>query len=681
MLICTRVGLLSVPFGVSRKQNRQPQTETIFSQPFFCRSSSSPGSQLCERTYTITTRNAYYMRVLCVAEKNSIAKEVAHILSGGRVRARDSAWKFVKNYDFSCELPQLGMCDVTMTAVSGHVLTTDFGPEYAWGKCAPGRLFQAPLVTKVAPDKDRRSEKIHDNIVKEARAAHRLMIWTDCDREGEHIGWEILQIAQKGNLRLLAGNTWRAQFSHLEPAHILAAARGPGSLDMRLVRAVECRIEFDLRVGLSFTRLLTNVYKSRSFIGDKEVVSYGTCQFPTLSFVVDRYIRVRRFTPEPFWHIDLVAAQGGHNVPFAWARDRLFDKAFAAVVYSQLLRHPQARVLLVSTKPTSHFRPFPLTTVELQKCCSKFFRMSAKQALDAAELLYTAGFISYPRTETDLFPNNMDLRTYVAKQKQDSQWGSYADMLLSSGFQRPRGGRHDDKAHPPIYPVKYTKLDALKNNEQRKVYEFVVRRFLACCSDDARGFQTKVELTWGSEKFHASGLQVTQRNFLDVYKYTDWKSSAQLPEFEQGAAVNIHSLKLKEGKTTAPNYMTETELIALMDANGIGTDATIAEHIDKIIQRNYVSKAKVGKQEIFIPTSLGITLIKAFDEILVDKISLSKPFLRRALEGFLQRISRGDISHQDVINQLLPLYQEAFMQSSQKSRILIDTFIETNRQI
>jgi len=346
-----------------------------------------------------------------------------------------------------------------------------------------------------------------------------------------------------------------------------------------------------------------------------------------------------------------------------------------------MLGNSPATISSVSTKPTQHYRPFPLTTVELQKCCSRFFRLTAKQALDAAELLYTAGFISYPRTETDRFPESMDLPSYIAKQTQDPRWGSYAQSLTGgNAFRNPRGGKHDDKAHPPIYPVKYVNIDTLRG-DQKKVYEFVARRFLACCSDDAKGLQTSVELQWGSEKFTAGGVQVTQRNFLDVYPYSDWKSSAQLPEFQRNETVKVHSAKLKEGKTSPPNYMTETELIALMDANGIGTDATIAEHIDKIILRNYISRRKSGKSEIFIPTSLGITLIQAFDAILIDRISLSKPFLRRALEGFLQKISRGEITKQDVINQLLPLYKEAFMESNQKSHVMIDTFIETNRKL
>ena len=103
--------------------------------------------------------------------------------------------------------------------------------------------------------------------------------------------------------------------------------------------------------------------------------------------------------------------------------------------------------------------------------------------------------------------------------------------LTNGGFNWPREGRHNDKAHPPIHPVNYVTPGALANDQERKVYEFVVRRFLACCSEDARGELTQIEITLGMEVFKASGLRVIERNYLDVYPYDRWESSQQLPEF------------------------------------------------------------------------------------------------------------------------------------------------------
>lgn len=613
------------------------------------------------------------MKVLCVAEKPSIAKEVSRILSGGNVRVRNSNSKYVKYFDFSFTFPELGTCDVTMTSVLGHVTKVDFDAQYAWRACHPGRLFEAPMVIK--PN----NEDITRNLASEGRSAQKLMIWTDCDREGEHIGYEVLQAARTYNLALTVENTWRAQFSHLERTHVLHAARNPVSLDMRSVEAVECRMEVDLRCGLSFTRFLTDLYKSKSLIGEKDVVLYGTCQFPTLGFVVDRYLRVKNFVPEPFWYIAVDIKKNGEKVLFSWARNHFFDRLFVTVLYQKCLQSPNGTIVKLVKKPTSNWRPLPLTTVELQKDCSRFFRMSAKRSLDAAERLYNKGWISYPRTETDLFPPTMDLRSLITKQAQSPVWGDYCRQLLDSSFRTPRNGSHDDKAHPPIHPVNFVDLTKLTGDD-KTVYEYVVRRFLGCCSDDAKGEQTTATLQWGDELFTALGLMVRLRNYLDVYIYNKWESSKKLPDLEEGETVNITLGKMKEGMTSGPDHMTEPELIALMDANGIGTDATMAEHIEKILTRDYIVKVKHKGKDVFTPTILGMGLIMGFNAMNFD-ISLSKPFLRKDLEVSLQQIVDGATSKQEVVTRMVGLYKNAFVQSNGNALVLIQKYLEIKGQL
>jgi DNA topoisomerase-3 len=246
--------------------------------------------------------------------------------------------------------------------------------------------------------------------------------------------------------------------------------------------------------------------------------------------------------------------------------------------------------------------------------------------------------------------------------------------LLEEDFQWPRAGRNNDQAHPPIHPVTFVAASSLENDQQRRVYEFVVRRFLACCSEDAKGESTTVEMEYGDESFHSGGLIVRERNYLDIYPYEKWESSQAMPDFAVGERFEPTEAKISEGKTVAPGYLTEPDLIALMDANGIGTDATMAEHIAKIKARNYVttrprgggqveaeeeddasrgssssrgsrgqgrgrgrggasnssssrSSTNSGMQE-FIPTTLGVALIEGYDKMNFAT-SLSKPFLRK----------------------------------------------------
>ncbi|KAG7771442.1 hypothetical protein KL931_001140 [Ogataea haglerorum] len=621
------------------------------------------------------------MRVLCVAEKPAIAKAVAFILGGGRVSTRETKVGWIKNYDFEFNFPQFGSCQVTMTAVTGHITTIDFPENYGWGKCEHSSLFDAPVLTKYT---DKNSMNIAKNITDEASRSNILMIWTDCDREGEYIGYEIMEQAKKKNPSINMETTQRAHFSHLERSHVIRAACNTTKLDQKAIDAVVTRMELDLRTGSSFTRLLTDLFR-RTFRYDN-VVSYGGCQFPTLGFVVDRYKRIKNFVPEDFWYLNLAFKKKNDKAkgttPATWTRGHLFDRFAALCIYQNCIEMDgnEATVVSLDTKPTSNWAPLPLTTVEMQKDCARFFKFSAKQTLTIAEKLYNSGFISYPRTETDRFPKNMDLKKLIQLQTQSHTWGQYAQMLLNDGtkFRQPREGSHDDKAHPPIHPVIFTSGESLNANE-RKLYEYVVRRFLGCCSRDATGLRTSLTLKWGTETFTTSGLVVKELNYLEVYVYNSWESSkSKIPEVQAGDKVALTSAQLSTGKTSPPSPLTEPELIALMDINGIGTDATIAEHIEKIIERSYVTKEDQGrgksKSKVLIPTELGYALAEGFSQIGFDSMSLTKPFLRRNLEVKLKAICEGSIHREQVLHEIGSMYREAFALTSRSSRLLADSY-------
>ena len=250
--------------------------------------------------------------------------------------------------------------------------------------------------------------------------------------------------------------------------------------------------------------------------------------------------------------------------------------------------------------------------------------------------------------------------------------------LINSKFKTPRSGRHNDQAHPPIHPICWVSPTAL-NAEEKRVYEFVVRRFLACCSEDAKGQTTEIEIQYGDELFHANGLIVLERNYLDVYVYDKWESSQQLPNFQKGELFEPTEAKIFEGKTSPPNYLTEPELIGLMDANGIGTDATMAEHIARIKDRQYVATRNRGwgrnaVQEL-IPTQLGVALVEGYDNVvagLPDSPSLSKPFLRKEMELRMREICAGNKSRQQVVMESVEMYREVFIHTQRRINMLKD---------
>ncbi|KAL8714181.1 MAG: hypothetical protein Q9220_001910 [cf. Caloplaca sp. 1 TL-2023] len=566
-----------------------------------------------------------------------------------------------------------------MTSVLGHLTATDFPPQYKkWQISTCQQLFEAPIVTSVDKDK----ESIARNISQQARYAKALFIWTDCDREGEHIGSEVGQAALEGNPRL---EIKRAVFNNTERAHVLQAAQNPVPLDDRQVNAVSARIELDLRLGVVFTRFQTLTLRQLGGdLANDRVISYGSCQFPTLGFVVDRYFRVKNFVPEKFWSIKVMHCREEIDVTFLWRRHRLFDRMSVIILFERCLAARLAKVVKLDKKPTSKWKPLPLTTVELQKLGSRFLRMDSQRVMKIAEDLYNKGWISYPRTETDQFDRAMDLKRLVEKQTQDHAWGPHAQELLNGAFRQPRGGRNNDQAHPPIHPVNYVALSSLGDDE-RRVYEFVVRRFLACCSEDAKGESTTVDIEYGSEDFSAHGLLVLQKNYLLVYPYDKWESSQQLPRFIVGETFEPTEANLTEGETSAPGYLTEPELISLMDANGIGTDATMAEHIAKIKEREYVVTQSRGNNagrggrdgrvgggssvQQFIPTTLGVALIEGYDSIGLDT-SLGKPFLRKEMEIKMKEICAGRKSRNDFVQETLEQYRDAFVRTQQQVELL-----------
>ncbi|KAL3468461.1 DNA topoisomerase [Aspergillus heterothallicus] len=611
-------------------------------------------------------------KILCVAEKPAIAKAVAQHLSGGRVQICNiNGNQYVKNYvfDFNFGGPW-GDCSVTMTSVLGHLTNLEFHNQYStWTSCPPAELFEAPV--KVTVDEDKIA--IARNIQQQARSSRALFIWTDCDREGEHIGTEVRNQAKEGNRDIVVK---RAVFNNTERAHILNAARTLGELDERQANAVAARIELDLRIGAAFTRLLTLQLQPLHESLDGKTLSYGSCQFPTLGFVVDRYLRVKRFKPEKFWGIKVMHTRDDINVNFLWSRVHLFDRAAVIMMLERCLVAKRAKVTKVNQKPTSKWRPLPLTTVDLQMMGTRYLRMNGSEIMKVAESLYTKGFISYPRTETDQFDKGIDLKKLIEKQLPDQNWGQYAQGLLDGNFRTPRAGRHDDRAHPPIHPVCWVSPNRL-NAQEKKVYEFVVRRFLACCSDDAKGQSTDVEIRYGDELFHARGLIVLERNYLDVYVYDKWESTQQLPNYRMGEEFEPTNANIFDGKTTAPTYLTEPELIGLMDANGIGTDATMTEHIEKIKNRSYIGVHSRGSGrnavKELIPTRLGIALILGYDDVfagLPDSPSLSKPFLRKQMELEMREICAGTRIRQHLVQESLDTYRELFIHTQRRISLM-----------
>ncbi|XP_054743082.1 DNA topoisomerase 3-alpha isoform X1 [Anastrepha obliqua] len=589
------------------------------------------------------------MKYLNVAEKNDAAKTISSLLSNGTATRREGCSVYNKIYEFETEVNRR-KCKMVMTSVSGHLLQLDFVGAYRrWNEVDPLALFSAPVQKSCSEN----YQPILRTLEREVRSCHGLIIWTDCDREGENIGFEIMEVCRKIKPSLAV---YRAVFSEITRASVHRALQQLTEPNKRLNDAVDVRTELDLRTGAAITRFQT-MRLQRLFptkIADK-LISYGSCQIPTLGFVVERYKEIEAFVSEPFWKLKVSHTIDELTVDFIWARNRLFDKAACEDYLLICLADPKAKVEEVTTKPKNKWRPTPLDTVEMEKLGSRKLKISAKEIMTIAEKLYSKGIISYPRTETNQFSKDINLGALVEQFVQHGDWGVFAQRVKEWG-PNPRNGNKTDQAHPPIHP---TKLATDLNGNEARVYELICRHFLACVSKDAVGSETKVHINIAGEKFTATGLVIHERNYLDIYIYEQWNAK-QIHKYEQGQLFDPTEISMQEGATTAPPLLTEADLIALMEKHGIGTDATHAEHINTIKERGYIGVVDKG---CLVPGIIGMGLCEGYGAM---DLTLAKPMLRAEFESDLKDICSGKKDPKIVLNEQIQKYLEAYRQITEK---------------
>lgn len=540
--------------------------------------------------------------VLNVAEKPSIAKEITQILSRGESKREFTSAKTnpVFSFDYTLEGSR---CRMFFTSVRGHLTSIDFDSRYRnWQRTPVEELFTAPIVSFIPND----CKDIEANLVNYARRCSVIVLWLDCDKEGEAIAYEVLELCNKVNSRL---KIRRAIFSAVTKRDIEYACEHLRSPNRNLAMAVEARQEIDLKIGSSMTRFMTIKYKDKIDTSAK-VLSYGPCQMPTLGFIVERYNRIERFRSEEFWTIVVEIEVENSNVIFKWKRGRLFDRLAVLTLYEVCLDSPMATVANMVLRQVRRLPPLPLDTVEMNKVVSTHLKISSHDCMKLAESLYNKGFISYPRTETNVFTQNIDLLQIVRIFAAQEPFAEYANKLIQGQFAFPRGGNKNDEAHPPIHPVKMMRREEAETQQHWDLYEFIVRRFLACCSKPATGDKSVVWVDVAGERFSSSGIVIRELNWFEIYKYEKW-TGKMLPTFTPRQQIMPKKIWLNKGSTTPPNFLSESSLITLMDKNGIGTDATMHEHIQKVQDRYYAIKRP---DFTFIPTNLGKAICKVANQ-------------------------------------------------------------------
>jgi DNA topoisomerase-3 len=594
--------------------------------------------------------------ILMVAEKPSIAETLAKAISRGKYNSRKGVSHAVHVHEFQGTF-QGQPAFIKITSVAGHVYTTDFPPQYQnWDRTDPVSLFDAEVVKQEANPKTR----LPAHLKAESKGISHLILWLDCDREGENICFEVIRNVKASLPNPM--NVWRAKFSSLVPSDLLKAYDGLGWPNENEALSVDARQEIDLKLGVAFTRYQTRYFQGKYGDLDSSCISYGPCIIPTLWFCVKRHHEIQSFQPETFYGLSVtMRTPEGLQVYPDWDRQRLFDQR-AAYCFKELLGEGTRGVVVeVSESVERRSKPQALDTVSLLKQCSQFLGIGPQHAMHVAERLYLQGYITYPRTETNKYPSAFDLKGTLAGQTGSPYWGKAAlDILQSGGGVRARTDGKDVGDHPPITPVRLAYEHDL-DHDMWRVYELVTRHFIASVSSDAKFKKVKASILVGNEKCALTGRRMIDPGFLSALRRSSVDSDGEeeemrdLPTVRKGDELVIEQISVTTGKTKPPPYLSESDLLSLMERNSIGTDSSMAVHINNICERNFVTLQDPGRR--LVPTKLGVVLINGYTAIDPELVT---PKVRADIESECALIAVGKAKADDVVKHVLQTFKEKF---------------------
>lgn len=301
-----------------------------------------------------------------------------------------------------------------------------------------------------------------------------------------------------------------------------------------------------------------------------------------------------------------------------------------------------------------------MNTVDLQVQASQRLGFNAEYTMRLAEDLYTDGFISYPRTESRSYPKSFEpkplLRTFA---ESEYYWRQASELLQRLRYTTLKPGEIED--HPPITPMKFT--DRVENLNKMKdhcmLYDLIVRYFFATLSTDAELniVTTKFKIGAGnyierhSVMAHEGFTRYYELSREEIEQYNITDSS-----FDDSENYVVTKCRIQRWQTAPPEYLSEVELVQLMEENRIGTDGTIHRHIKNINKKNYVHAVDRGER-IFIPTHLGVALAESFLEVDPEMV---QPDIRAFIEALCNMVCSKLAEYCSIISEIKKLFKEKF---------------------
>jgi DNA topoisomerase I len=570
---------------------------------------------------------------LIVTEKNSSAKKIAEILG-----AHNGGPKADKTFKvpFYTWTDQNGDDQMTI-GLKGHVLGPAFPEGYSnWQKTDLHELIDAQLI------KEPTDKNVVKAIKKMAKDADELVIATDFDREGELIGLEALEEMLEANPELgsreeTAAGTLkiqRARYSALTKEEIERAFSELDYLSYPLANAGAARQDIDLLWGATLTRAVS--LASRRF--GSNFLSVGRVQSPTLGLIVEREMERRAHVAKPFWELFAKfehpdgSFEAHHSVDKFWERGEA-DAALAGT-------SSPGRVKSVTARKNTRKPPTPYNTTAFSTDASSRLGITPASAMRIAEDLYMDGFISYPRTDNTVYPPSLPLRELVSSLVRVKEFSAAAGLLDQPQL-TPTRGKKETTDHPPIYPTQAIHPGALEGPKKR-VYELVVRRFLATFSPPMITESTRADIEAGSQTYFVRGSVVVDPGFAGIYTYAR-SADEEIPALQEGQSLAIEGEPwIVDKETQPPSRISQAKLIEMMEERGLGTKATRADIIQKLFDRGYV----YGNPPL--PSETGIALYEAFKNYVP---AMATPEMTAELEAEMDRIAAGEMTKGAVVSE------------------------------
>jgi len=551
------------------------------------------------------------VNVLVIAEKRNAAQRIAKILSNGKFetvrKGRNVYYSFNKGGD-----------RYFIVSLRGHIIQLDYPEKFkSWNIEDLQKLVDEEPVKMI-------KEKGVANILRTlGKDADIVIIATDYDREGELIGVEALSLIPRRPVK-------RAKFSALTEEEIRKAFENLVDVNYNLASAAETRQKIDLAWGASLTRFLSIASGRRG----KEYLSVGRVQSPTLALIVEREKEIERFKPKPYWNI-MAIFQKRRVFPGAHRDNPFWDEERAREIYEKLKDSKIGVVENYREEEKRIMPPIPFNTTEFLSEATKL-GFSAAKAMRIAEDLYMAGYISYPRTDNTVYPRSLNIGA-ILKSLEKSKFSEEVKKLEKERRRYPTRGKKEATDHPPIVPMRGAKLEG----DRGKIYELIVRRFLATLAPDARYVERTVEINVKGELFISKGKEITQDGWLHYYPYVRFEEM-KIPELRRGDEVRVRKIDIVRKETKPPSRYTQSSLIKEMEKLNLGTKSTRAEIIQKLFDRGYVVGSPIR------PTRLGIALVESLKN---NNVEVVKPDMTAKLELDMDKIEEGKIRGDEVVRE------------------------------